>query len=75
MSKPVKAKSRSIAAAVEIPAEFQKALAAKPAVLKKFEAMPPSHRRDYVKWITEAKKDETRLNRIERALSMILKKS
>jgi len=75
MNKPIKAKKRIVAAAVEIPADFQNALVAKPAILKKFEAMPPSHRREYVKWIIEAKKDETRRNRIERALSRILEKS
>jgi uncharacterized protein YdeI (YjbR/CyaY-like superfamily) len=75
MNKPTKAKKHVAAAAVEIPADFQKALAAKPAILKKFEAMPPSHRQEYVKWIIEAKKDETRRNRVGRALSMIFKKS
>jgi uncharacterized protein YdeI (YjbR/CyaY-like superfamily) len=30
-----------------------------------FEAMPPSHRREYVNWILEAKKTETRERRIE----------
>lgn len=31
-----------------------------------FEAMPPSHRKEYVDWIVAAKKAETRARRIEK---------
>lgn len=33
-----------------------------------FEAFPPSHRREYVEWITEAKREETRQRRLEQAI-------
>jgi uncharacterized protein YdeI (YjbR/CyaY-like superfamily) len=33
-----------------------------------FEAFPPSHRREYVEWITEAKREETRQRRLEQAV-------
>jgi uncharacterized protein YdeI (YjbR/CyaY-like superfamily) len=36
-----------------------------------FEAFPPSHRREYIQWITEAKTDETRLRRVATALEWI----
>jgi uncharacterized protein YdeI (YjbR/CyaY-like superfamily) len=33
-----------------------------------FDAFSPSHRREYVEWITEAKTDATRDRRLEQAL-------
>jgi len=33
-------------------------------LLEIFEAMSPSHRREYIEWITEAKRDDTRRRRI-----------
>ena len=40
------------------------ALRANPAALSRFEALPPSHKAEYLKWIEEAKRDETRQRRI-----------
>ena len=40
---------------------------AKPA----FERFPPSHKREYVEWITEAKREETRNRRLQIALRQI----
>ena len=36
-----------------------------------FEAFPPSHRRDYIEWITEAKTEETRDKRLKTAIEWI----
>ena len=36
-----------------------------------FSAYAPSHQREYLKWITEAKKPETRKKRIQKALKML----
>jgi uncharacterized protein YdeI (YjbR/CyaY-like superfamily) len=36
--------------------------------LATFEAFAPSHRREYVEWITEAKSEETRARRLEQAV-------
>lgn len=36
-----------------------------------FENFSPSHRREYVEWITEAKSDETRQRRIDQAIGWI----
>ncbi|WP_457096052.1 YdeI/OmpD-associated family protein [Lysobacter sp. P5_B9] len=33
-----------------------------------FDAFPPSCRREYVEWITEAKREETRARRLEQAV-------
>jgi uncharacterized protein YdeI (YjbR/CyaY-like superfamily) len=58
---------------VEVPEEFALALKADPKALAAFEAMPPSHQREYVGAIVEAKKPETKQRRIESAISMIRK--
>jgi uncharacterized protein YdeI (YjbR/CyaY-like superfamily) len=35
---------------------------------------PPSHQREHLKWITEAKRPETRSTRIKKTLSMLAEK-
>ena len=40
------------------------ALRATPAALAAFEGLPPSHKREYLDWIDEAKRDATRVRRI-----------
>jgi uncharacterized protein YdeI (YjbR/CyaY-like superfamily) len=54
-----------------IPEELQRALDAAPDARKAFDAMPSSHRREYVDFVGEAKKSTTRERRAERALEMI----
>ena len=36
-----------------------------------FEALSPSQRRDYIEWITEAKREETRERRVATALAWL----
>jgi uncharacterized protein YdeI (YjbR/CyaY-like superfamily) len=43
-----------------------------PEQAEKFDAFPPSHRREYISWITEAKTDATRIKRIETMMEWIL---
>ena len=57
--------------AVEICPALAAALKAKPAVRKIFESMPPSHQREYNKWVAEAKKEETQQRRAEGAVEKI----
>jgi len=57
---------------VEIPDDFAAALNENPQALAAFEAMPPSHQREYAEAIAEAKKQETKRKRIEGAIAMIL---
>ena len=40
------------------------ALRANPAALSIFEGLAPSHKAEYLKWIDEAKRDDTRKRRI-----------
>ena len=56
---------------VDVPDDLAAALAAAPAADTAFAAMAYSHRKEYVRWITEAKKAETRATRIDKAVSMI----
>jgi hypothetical protein len=55
---------------VEIPAEFAKRLR-KEGLLAGFEKLSYTHRKEYCRWITEAKKEETRLARTEKAVAML----
>ncbi len=57
--------------AVEICPALSAALQARPAVRKIFESMPPSHQREYQKWVAEAKKEETRVSRAASAVEKI----
>jgi Domain of unknown function (DUF1905)/Bacteriocin-protection, YdeI or OmpD-Associated len=55
---------------VEPPADFKKAMKAA-GVLPLFEKLSYTHRKEYCRWITDAKKEETRLRRLERAVDML----
>jgi uncharacterized protein YdeI (YjbR/CyaY-like superfamily) len=41
--------------------------------LDNYNKMAPSHKRNYILWITDAKKEETRLRRIDKAVMMLEK--
>ena len=48
----------------DVPADVNAAMAADAAAYAAFLALPPSHRREYLKWIGEAKRDDTRRRRV-----------
>jgi len=50
------------------PDDLQAALAAEPKAAATFDSFPPSARRDYVEWVVEAKRPETRAKRIATAV-------
>ena len=54
-----------------IPPQFTSALEANPAAKATLEGFAPSHRREYVEWISEAKRPETRDKRIAQAVEML----
>ena len=56
---------------VEVPPDFQEALNADEAARERFDSLPYSHRKEHVKAIEEAKKQETRQRRIDKALEML----
>jgi hypothetical protein len=57
---------------VEAPPELQRLLK-KEGLLPFFEKLSYTHRKEYCRWITEAKKEETRLNRLAKAVEMLKK--
>jgi len=59
---------------VIVPADFQAALNDNPEALHVFTNFAYSHRKEYVRWIEEAKKQETRDNRIQKAVERIAQK-
>jgi len=56
---------------VEIPTDFHRALKASPAAEGFFKELSYSHQREYVRWITGARREETRQRRIARAVEML----
>jgi len=56
---------------LKMPAEFARALKANKKAAASFAALSPSCRREYVEWIADAKRKETREKRIETALEWI----
>lgn len=56
---------------VVVPPDLAAALAKHPAARAVFEGFPPSHRREYVEWITEAKREETRRKRLRTTLEWL----
>jgi hypothetical protein len=55
---------------IEIPPAFKAALK-KEKLLEFFEKLSYTHRKEYVRWISEAKKEETRVARAAKALAML----
>ena len=56
---------------VEVPGALAAALAADPQAAAAFERMAFTHRKEYARWITEAKRTETRQRRAAQAVQMI----
>ncbi|HVT96799.1 MAG TPA: YdeI/OmpD-associated family protein [Acidobacteriaceae bacterium] len=57
---------------IETPADFA-ALLTKEKLLAAFEKLSYTHRKEYVRWITEAKKEETRTARLTKSIAMLRK--
>jgi uncharacterized protein YdeI (YjbR/CyaY-like superfamily) len=64
--RPVKAR-----APLETPDDLATALERNAKARATFEGFPPSQRRDYIEWITEAKRDETRKRRLEQTIEWL----
>ena len=57
---------------VEVPAQFEN-LMKREGLLPAFENLSYTHRKEYCRWITDAKKEETRSRRLEKAIEMLKK--
>jgi uncharacterized protein YdeI (YjbR/CyaY-like superfamily) len=64
----IKREPRAPKKAIPVPADFTAAVKKNKKAHAAFEAFSPSHRREYLEWITEAKTDDTRQRRITQAI-------
>lgn len=55
---------------LEVPAPFLSRLR-RAGLLASFEKLSYTHRKEYCRWITEAKKEETRARRLDKAIEML----
>ena len=60
---------------IRTPADFAAALRAKPVAAATFRKATPSRRREILRWIIDAKRPETRLSRIKRAVAQLSRSS
>jgi hypothetical protein len=65
---PSRSKPKTEKKPVTVPAYFTAALKKNKKALAVFEGFSPSHKREYVEWVTEAKTETTRLKRLETAV-------
>jgi hypothetical protein len=56
---------------VEVPTDLAVALEADPAVRETFDRLSYTHRKEYVRWIEDAKRDETRTRRIAKSIELL----
>lgn len=56
---------------VDVPEALAAALATDPRARKSFEGMAYTHRKEFARWVTDAKREETRQRRVHQALEMI----
>ena len=56
---------------VEVPPALAAALDPDPEAKRMFEALAYTHRKEYARWISEAKRDQTRERRVAQAVEMI----
>ncbi len=56
---------------VDVPPVLTSALDADPAVRKAFDTLAYTHRKEFARWVAEAKREETRERRVRQAVTMI----
>ena len=56
---------------IEVPAELKKAFKTEKEAKAFYDKLSYTHQREYVNWINEAKKEETRQNRIVKTIEML----
>jgi uncharacterized protein YdeI (YjbR/CyaY-like superfamily) len=65
---PTRSKPKAPKPEAVVPDDLATALKNNPAARAAFDKFPPSHRREYIEWITEAKTAPTRARRLETAV-------
>jgi hypothetical protein len=56
---------------IELPPALAAALKADPGARDRFAQLAPSHRKEFARWVAEAKRDETRERRVVETLTML----
>jgi uncharacterized protein YdeI (YjbR/CyaY-like superfamily) len=64
-------RNKTVKAAIEMPDDLAAALRANPAAQATYDGFPPGCRREYLEWVTSAKRPETRSKRIAEAVQMM----
>jgi uncharacterized protein YdeI (YjbR/CyaY-like superfamily) len=59
----------------QLPAELRAALAAAPEARTRFDELAPSHRREYVRWVAEGRRADTRERRAAQTVMRLLERS
>src|SRR5690606_16694516 len=70
-AKAKSAGSKTDSKTMELPAELEQVLQNDSDAMVRWKKLSPSHRAEYVEWVTDAKQDETRKRRIAKSLEMI----
>ena len=67
--KPVR--NKTVKAPLAVPQDLRAAIDAAPTAKATWDAFPPSCQREYVEWVTEAKRDETRSKRLNQTVEWL----
>jgi len=62
---------KKLAAVLPVPGDLQKLLEQDDSALAVFDGLAPSHRKAYITWIEEAKREETRAMRLEKTVEKL----
>jgi uncharacterized protein YdeI (YjbR/CyaY-like superfamily) len=65
------ARTKSVKPPFTVPQDLQAAIDAAPVAKATWDAFTPSCQREYVEWVTEAKRDETRAKRLNQTIEML----
>ena len=64
-------RSKSVKPPLTVPQDLQAAIDGSAAAKATWAAFPPSCQREYVEWVTEAKRDETRAKRLNQTIEWL----
>jgi len=64
-------RQRTPKAPLTVPQDLRAAIDASPAARATWDGFPPSCQREYVEWVTEAKRDETRTKRLNQTIELL----
>lgn len=66
-----KASADAVPVPLEVPEDLARALDAHPSASEYFAKLAPSHRKEYIRWIVEAKREETRAARVAKTVEKL----